>query len=90
MLEFNEAMEQVIVWASSRRLWFQTSQPCEEMLRYCKFSGKIEACLELFSSVLTDEGLCCTFNSLDPSLLYTLGRLDLYFLLETSRVAREF
>ncbi|KAF7281904.1 hypothetical protein GWI33_004065 [Rhynchophorus ferrugineus] len=42
----------------------------DEMLSHCMFMGKPYSCSDLFFPVITDEGLCYTFNLLDRSQLY--------------------
>lgn len=44
--------------------YFKVSQPCEDMLIACRYGGFDVNCMEIFSSILTDEGLCCIFNGL--------------------------
>ena len=39
------------------------------MLVSCKYASVSFKCAHLFNSVLTDEGLCCTFNNVDQTLL---------------------
>ncbi|XP_073847825.1 pickpocket protein 28-like [Musca autumnalis] len=46
------------------------SQPCSRMLVACQISSVDVNCSSLFREVVTDEGLCCAFNNLHPSLLY--------------------
>lgn len=41
-----------------------------ETLVDCKFQNKQELCRDYFQQVITEEGLCYTFNSLDPSDIY--------------------
>lgn len=48
----------------------KASQPCTNLLSACRFSGKDVSCDHIFRSILTDEGLCCTFNSLDASFMF--------------------
>lgn len=40
----------------------QVSQSCKELLKSCSFGGIEFECLDIFSNILTDEGLCCIFN----------------------------
>ncbi|XP_049310957.1 pickpocket protein 28-like [Bactrocera dorsalis] len=47
------------------------SQSCERMLLKCNFGGVEYNCTELFHPVILDEGLCCTFNSLDQVYKFT-------------------
>ena len=40
------------------------------MLRMCRYARIAQHCTDIFQSLLTDEGLCCTFNAVHPKLLY--------------------
>lgn len=40
----------------------QVSQSCDDMLVACRYAGRDYNCMEIFSKILTDEGLCCIFN----------------------------
>lgn len=40
------------------------------MIKLCKFGMNTINCDTAFSSVLTDEGLCCSFNAVHPRLLF--------------------
>lgn len=57
-------------WSYIREFLLNASQPCEEMINLCKFGMATIDCDKSFSSVLTDEGLCCTFNAVHPRLLF--------------------
>ncbi|KAM8712439.1 hypothetical protein ACLKA7_012884 [Drosophila subpalustris] len=46
------------------------SQPCDQMLRFCRFSGIEYKCDNIFRHIVTDEGLCCVFNFMPPERLY--------------------
>ncbi|KAH8397812.1 hypothetical protein KR222_002754 [Zaprionus bogoriensis] len=65
--------EQAITYAGTykyfRALLMEVAQPCDEMLLYCSFGSRKELCSMIFKSILTDDGLCCTFNALDPFYL---------------------
>ncbi|XP_039958996.1 pickpocket protein 28-like [Bactrocera tryoni] len=52
-------------WSFISNFAVNTSQSCERMLLKCNFGGVEYNCTELFHPVILDEGLCCTFNSLD-------------------------
>ncbi|XP_055915485.1 pickpocket protein 28 [Eupeodes corollae] len=56
-------------WKNFKLLLMRVAQPCDQMLAYCRFGSKPEECIKIFNPVLTDEGLCCTFNALDPHFL---------------------
>ncbi|ERL91445.1 hypothetical protein D910_08775, partial [Dendroctonus ponderosae] len=45
-------------------------QFCESFLRACEWMNKEYSCNQLFDLVITDEGICATFNMLDTSKIY--------------------
>lgn len=47
----------------------QVSQSCEDMLISCIYGGSEYNCTDLFVTVLTDEGLCCTFNGVNKRFI---------------------
>lgn len=59
-------------WSYIRQFLINSSQKCEEMLKDCKFGTKNIDCKlrRNFEKVLTDDGLCCTFNGIHPQLLF--------------------
>ncbi|XP_030378904.1 pickpocket protein 28 [Scaptodrosophila lebanonensis] len=57
-------------WKYFKAILVEVAQPCNDMLLYCSFGAKQENCSVIFNSVLTDDGLCCTFNALDPIYLF--------------------
>lgn len=57
-------------WDTFRHLLLNISQPCKEMLVKCRFGLETFNCMNLFDTVLTDEGLCCIFNPVEPQFLY--------------------
>lgn len=44
-----------------------------ETMMLCKFRNKLEYCDDFFEEVLTDEGLCFTFNMINSKELYREG-----------------
>jgi len=46
---------------------FQISPNCSDMAIHCTWEGKEENCSELFETEATDNGYCCSFNSIIPS-----------------------
>ena len=44
---------------------FKVMVTCDEMLIHCQWKNKIFPCSELFIFTPTDDGYCCSFNSLD-------------------------
>lgn len=57
-------------WVNFRKFLINISQTCAEMLVSCRFANYPLQCLYSFGSVLSDEGICCTFNAVHPKLLY--------------------
>ncbi|XP_031627357.1 pickpocket protein 28-like [Contarinia nasturtii] len=47
----------------------QVSQSCQDMLIKCIYGGITYNCTDIFLTVLTDEGLCCTFNGLNKKFI---------------------
>lgn len=56
-------------WSYAKEFLTNGSQPCEQMIQQCKFGMQTFECSQGFRSVMTDEGLCCTFNAIHPKLL---------------------
>lgn len=70
-LDGNSSSENYVgKWAQFRTFLVNSSQPCKDMLLYCRFAMINERCMDLFLSTLTDEGLCCTFNILNPKFMF--------------------
>ena len=44
----------------------QISPTCSDMAIHCTWEGKEENCSELFATEATDNGYCCSFNSIIP------------------------
>lgn len=63
-------------WNTFKRILQQVSQPCDKMLLYCSFGSKRENCTNIFNTVLTDDGLCCTFNAVDDKFKYITPPTD--------------
>lgn len=57
-------------WSTIKQFLQNISQPCSDMLVMCRFAMEDYKCMELFDTVLTDEGLCCIFNNVHPAFLY--------------------
>lgn len=57
-------------WPYVKQFLLHASQSCEIMLKMCRFGTKMIKCEQNFTSVLTDEGLCCTFNAIHPKLMF--------------------
>lgn len=36
--------------------------PCDELLLRCRFEGEVVPCQNIFKPVVSQYGLCCTFN----------------------------
>lgn len=57
-------------WSFVREFLLNASQRCDKMIQLCKFGNEEFDCSSGFRSVLTDEGLCCTFNSVHPKFMF--------------------
>ena len=57
-------------WSYVREFLINSAQSCDAMLLQCKFGQLVMNCSDVFRTVLTDEGLCCTFNDIHPILMY--------------------
>lgn len=56
-------------WTRFRMFLKKVSQPCAGVLILCRFATERKKCMNIFNTVLTDEGLCCIFNRVDPDFL---------------------
>jgi acid-sensing ion channel, other len=68
-LSNNEAQNFEGKWTYVRQFLLNASQPCAHMMKICRFGTKKIDCDKNFTSVLTDEGLCCSFNAGHPNIL---------------------
>ncbi|ALC49086.1 ppk28 [Drosophila busckii] len=66
----DQTITYVGTWTYFKALLVEVAQPCDEMLLYCSFGARKEICSLVFNSILTDDGLCCTFNALDPMFVF--------------------
>lgn len=57
-------------WSYVREFLLNSSQSCDAMIQLCRFGKERVLCDTVFKSVLTDEGLCCTFNAVHPKLMF--------------------
>ncbi|XP_075157996.1 pickpocket 28 [Haematobia irritans] len=56
-------------WKYFKAILVEVAQPCDQMLLYCRYGSRMENCSNIFNTMLTDDGLCCTFNALDAKFL---------------------
>ncbi|KAH1018034.1 hypothetical protein HUJ05_005863 [Dendroctonus ponderosae] len=59
-----------ISWQSLRDFLVKVGNSCSDMLKSCQWGSQYVDCDEVFNNDLTDEGLCCSFNRLPPSLIF--------------------
>ncbi|XP_061941386.1 pickpocket protein 28-like [Apis cerana] len=62
--------ESAITWDNILHFMINVTQSCSEMLHLCKWHGNITECEKIFNPTLTDEGLCCNFNSVHRKYLF--------------------
>ncbi|XP_078032975.1 pickpocket protein 28 [Augochlora pura] len=62
--------ESAITWNNMLHFTINVSQSCTEMLHVCQWRGNVTDCEKLFNPTLTDEGMCCNFNSVDKKYLF--------------------
>uniref|UniRef100_A0A1B0GH45 Uncharacterized protein n=2 Tax=Lutzomyia longipalpis TaxID=7200 RepID=A0A1B0GH45_LUTLO len=60
-------------WRHFKKFLLSASQPCRDMLLMCRFASKLEPCMDIFWSSLTDDGLCCTFNTIHPDFMFQMA-----------------
>lgn len=56
-------------WEIFREFIINVAQPCSELIQLCRFASEEHKCSDLFDTTLTDEGICCTFNSVNQRFL---------------------
>ncbi|XP_074108181.1 pickpocket protein 28 [Cotesia typhae] len=57
-------------WTNVLRFMINVSQPCNEMLHHCQWHGNVTECERIFNPTLTDEGMCCNFNSVHRDFMF--------------------
>ncbi|XP_031343039.1 pickpocket protein 28-like [Photinus pyralis] len=57
-------------WENVQKFILRVNPSCQEILKVCTWKQEEMSCLDLFNSALTDDGLCCTFNSLPRSYIF--------------------
>lgn len=56
-MENDDAQKESSEWPIFRQYLLNISQPCSSMLKMCKFALETFNCMEIFDTVLSDEGL---------------------------------
>lgn len=49
-------------WLNYKKVLVKVSQPCRKMLVACEYGHVKVDCMKIFSSILTDNGLCCKLH----------------------------
>ncbi|XP_053977390.1 pickpocket protein 28-like [Hylaeus volcanicus] len=62
--------ESTITWSSMLHFMINMSQTCTEMLHLCSWHGNVTECSRIFNPTMTDEGICCNFNSVHRKYLF--------------------
>ncbi|KAL0131219.1 hypothetical protein PUN28_002644 [Cardiocondyla obscurior] len=66
--------EHAVNWDRMLRFMINVSQPCTDMLHYCLWHGNQTECDRIFNPTMTDEGICCNFNSVTKKHLFYNAR----------------
>lgn len=66
--------QETIDWDRMLRFMINVSQPCTDMLYYCLWHGNQTDCERIFNPTMTDEGICCNFNSVTKKHLFYNAR----------------
>lgn len=61
-------------WDRMLKFMINVSQPCTDMLHYCLWHGNTTECERIFNPTMTDEGICCNFNSVTKKHLFYNAR----------------
>lgn len=56
-------------WRYFQEFLRKVTRPCSDMLVKCRFGTQAYPCVQLFETVLTDEGVCCMFNGVNKRFL---------------------
>ncbi|XP_029036825.2 pickpocket protein 28-like [Osmia bicornis bicornis] len=62
--------DSAINWNNMLHFMINVSQSCTEMLHLCKWHGNLTDCEKIFNPTMTDEGICCNFNSVHRKYLF--------------------
>lgn len=57
-------------WPKFQKFLRNITQPCSNLIHSCQYASQTIPCKKIFRSVLTDEGICCSFNSLAPKYMF--------------------
>lgn len=57
-------------WSSIQGFLMAIAQPCSLMIKSCQFASKNLNCSKVFRTVITDEGICCSFNTMALEYMY--------------------
>ncbi|XP_035735127.1 pickpocket protein 28-like [Vespa mandarinia] len=62
--------QEAVEWNAMRHFMINVSQSCNDMLYLCKWHGNQTECDKIFNPTMTDEGICCNFNSVNRKHLF--------------------
>ncbi|KAI4503005.1 hypothetical protein M0802_002049 [Mischocyttarus mexicanus] len=66
----NNLRDEAVEWNAMRHFMINVSQSCNDMLYYCQWRGNQTECEKIFNPTMTDEGICCNFNSVNRNHLF--------------------
>ena len=61
---------------SVSRLMRLVAPDCKRMMLVCRWHGEYQNCSELFESTKTDDGFCCSFNTVSLAEGFSKVELD--------------
>ncbi|XP_018316313.1 pickpocket protein 28-like [Mycetomoellerius zeteki] len=62
--------DQAVNWDKMLKFMINVTQPCTDMIYYCLWHGIYTECERIFNPTMTDEGICCNFNSVAKKHLF--------------------
>ncbi|KAG5316419.1 PPK28 protein, partial [Acromyrmex insinuator] len=69
-ITYDDHDDQAINWDKMLKFMINVTQPCTDMIYYCLWHGIPIECERIFNPTMTDEGICCNFNSVAKKHLF--------------------